>query len=350
MKKNNESRHQFESKVLVDFNVKKDLEILMDTISFLEEQAENYEQSMLVIRQQLEDDHIEYTYNSENNIVLQCNLIQDSRESSSQELQKLQETYNLLSNKAKRIRKNILDIKSNFIDRCTNSVRHTIVDEIGENGLCILNAQETERSRIACDLHDTVVQNLTSLIHKAELCIRTVDIDPIDVKLDLQLMIQHIRSIVDDIRAIIYNLRPMALEDLGLETAVRRYLDQFEQLNKVSTSFQFQCDNLKLNTSVLSITLFRIIQESCSNAVKHGHAKLIDISIIEGNDHVQLTIKDNGCGFDQKSSIVSERTDNSGFGLSIIKERVCLLAGQVKIDSYKNKGTIIQVKVPVKMC
>ena len=350
MENNKELCLQSESSSLVSLKVEKDYEVLTETVTFLEEQIEEYELSMLQIRQQLEQRHMEYTYNNENNIVLDYDTLKNCNESTIGIIEKLQDRYNLLSDKTKRIKNNIAKIKTNFIERTAESVQNSIVDEISQSGLSVLNAQETERSRIACDLHDTVVQNLTSLIHKTELCIRTVDTDPIGVKLDLQIMIQNIRSTVDDIRAIIYNLRPMALEDLGLETAVRRYLNQFEQLNRVSTSFEYHCDTIELSTSVVSITLFRIIQESCSNAVKHGKAKSIQVKLVQKKDEIHLTIKDNGCGFDQNALSVKDRKDKTGFGLSIMKERVCLLAGQVMIDSKKGKGTTIQVTVPVKMC
>jgi two-component system sensor histidine kinase DegS len=92
-----------------------------------------------------------------------------------------------------------------------------------DNGLSLLEAQEIERQRIARDLHDTTVQNLTSMVHKAELCIKLIDIDTVRAKLELNTMSNTIKTVINDMRGIIYNLKPMTLDDLGLTITVKRY-------------------------------------------------------------------------------------------------------------------------------
>ena len=93
-------------------------------------------------------------------------------------------------------------------------------------GINILDLQERDRQRIARDLHDSTVQNLTSLIHKIQLCLRLVDMDPVRTKLELGSMTNTLKAVINELREIIYNLKPMSLEDLGLLLTVERYANQ----------------------------------------------------------------------------------------------------------------------------
>ena len=220
--------------------------------------------------------------------------------------------------------------------------------EIEIVGYRILEAQEKERSRIACDLHDTIIQNLTTLVHRTELCMMDIDKDVIQVKLDMQIMMQQIRSIINDIRRIIYNLKPLALEDLGFDTVIEQYVRNYQESNKIL----IQVDGFEyirnISDSIEKLTIFRILQEACSNALNHGKASRIDIQFSSTEKDVAMIIEDNGIGFDINKVKRSSRKDNRGYGLSIMRERVYLLSGDISIVSHINKGTRISVTIPNK--
>lgn len=324
-------------------------EILLTTISFLNEQIQMNKGSMDELLTQLEQMQVEFTYKDSGELKEIYN-INDVKNLNSDEVSLMITSYNVYQKKNKNIEQNICNIKRIFLKQLNEDSMKEISAEIERKGLSILQAQETERSRIACDLHDSVIQNLTNLVHKTELCIKTIDRDTIGVKLDLQLMMQNVKTIINDIRAIIYNLRPMALEDLGINIAIEKFLNQFEQINKVSVKFENTCTDIALNTSVVSLTLFRIIQEACSNAVKHGHASSIKVNISNDDCSIILWIQDNGTGFDINKENTKAKADNSGFGLSIMKERIYLLSGNINIESSKGKGTQIIVKIPIVKC
>lgn len=213
-------------------------------------------------------------------------------------------------------------------------------------GLGILEAQEVERQRIARELHDTTVQNLTSLVHKAELCIKLIDIDAIRAKLELKTMSNTIKTVINDMRSIIYNLKPMTLEDLGLTVTTQRYANRLMDTNNIQVRVHAN-DEPKKILPVIMLTLFRIIQEACNNVIKHASASLIDINIVYSEDNIMVTIKDNGIGFDMENSKKSDSEQSSSFGLSIMKERVSLLSGTLDIQSENGKGTIVTVSVPL---
>ena len=221
------------------------------------------------------------------------------------------------------------------------------VKDIADVNIMLLETVERERQRIARDLHDSTVQNLTSLVHKSELCIKLMDADPIRCKLELSSMNKILRDVINNDRKIIYDLRPMSFDDIGFDITVERLLDKIKQSNGIRCNYKIVGESFVLK-SVISLTLLRIIQESCSNSVKHGHATSIDVILEYTEDKIILTIQDNGEGFD--TSLVPEtiRKDNSGFGISMMKERVFLLSGKIDIKSKKGNGCITQVEIPVK--
>lgn len=217
------------------------------------------------------------------------------------------------------------------------------------NGLKLLETQEIERKRIARELHDSTVQNLTNLVHKTELCTKLVDLDPIRAKLELQTMINTIKTTINDMRNIIYDLRPMSLEDLGLVITVKRYIKQFIDSTKIKVILNVENER-QINSDIIDLTLFRIIQEACNNSMKHAQANIINIDLKYKENNIELFIEDNGCGFEQNTYKEEQYVSNnslSGFGLPMMKERVGLLSGKLEIVSTINKGTKISVCVPI---
>lgn len=217
----------------------------------------------------------------------------------------------------------------------------------GENyGIKILEQQENERQRIARELHDSTVQVLTNLVHKTELCTKIMDVDLIRAKLELEIINNTIRYTINDMRNIIHDLRPMAFDDFGLDVTLERVVGQI----KANTDIQIHVDvtgNKKPLSSVVSLTLVRIMQEACNNSIKHSEAENVYITFLYGEEAVTLTVKDDGKGFDAKNIDQNKEGQNKGFGVSIMKERALLLSGDLKIVSGKGKGTLITVTVPI---
>ncbi len=210
----------------------------------------------------------------------------------------------------------------------------------------ILEIQEIERQRIARDMHDTVVQNLTSLIHKIEICDKIGDVDPVRCKLEMRVMKNIIRETIQDLRKIIFDLRPFSLEEISLEDAIERELSKIRSFGIVTISYEVEgkSDNL---SHIISLTVFRVIQEVCNNVMKHAQANHIIVRLSFKKDDLQVSIKDDGQGFDVNAIEHFERIDNSGFGISMLRERVYLLSGKVEINSKPGEGTEVIIKVPI---
>lgn len=225
----------------------------------------------------------------------------------------------------------------------SNSVDYNLIDYSTK----LLETQEMDRNRISRELHDSTVQNLTSLGHKMEYCSKLIDRDPIRVKLELQSMIELNKEIINDMREIIYDLRPMSLNNIGLISTVEAYCLHLRRYDNMDVVFKVEGVEQGL-TSIVSVTLYRIIQEACNNAVRHSKANRIDIRIAFLDHHIELDIEDNGVGFDINK--VEERSKEDilhGFGLSTMRERARLLSGSFSIDTNPGAGTKIHVFVPV---
>lgn len=211
----------------------------------------------------------------------------------------------------------------------------------------LLETQENERQRISRELHDSTVQNLTSLVHKAELCSKLVDMDHIRCKLELSMMSKTLREIINDTRQMIYNLRPMSFDDIGLDITIERSLDKLKTNETKKINFMVEGEPYQIKP-IIGITLLRIIQEGCSNAIRHGEPSLIQVTLSYKKDKIYVKIEDDGKGFDVEQLDTKMRDDNSGFGLSMMKERVYLLSGNIQVKSKIGYGTMIIVEVPIK--
>lgn len=212
--------------------------------------------------------------------------------------------------------------------------------------LALLETQENERQRIARELHDATVQNLISLIHKTELCLKLMDVDSIRCKLEITSMNKLLRDIIDDSRNMIYDLRPMSFDDIGFDITIERFLDKIKMVSGMNIAFNIEGKPYPIK-SVVGITLLRVIQEACNNAIKHSQATHIQVKLIYQPSHFIVEITDNGIGFEISKEENVSREDNSGFGLSMMRERIFLLSGELQIESAPGQGCCIKATIPI---
>lgn len=211
-----------------------------------------------------------------------------------------------------------------------------------EDGLTVLNIQEEDRQRIARDLHDTSLQNLAHLIHKIELSSLYIDEDAIKAKLELSVVINVLKKTIDEIRNIIFDLRPMTFDDLGLKASLERL---FVNLNENQRYFiETDIDDISCDNNLILVSIYRVIQECLNNIDKHANAEKIFFSCKKMNDKCIISIQDDGKGFDMAKS-----PEGKHFGLSLMKERVRLINGRIQITSKENKGTCIEIEIPLKL-
>ncbi len=209
----------------------------------------------------------------------------------------------------------------------------------------IIMVQEEERKRVARDIHDGPAQLLSNVVLKAEICERMIDIDLGKTREELRNLKKIVRDSLQDVRKIIYNLRPMSLDDLGLIPTLQRYVITFQEESGIAVSFQTRGAPPELK-SVISITILRVVQEALNNAAKHANADSISIHIEFLPMEIKLFVIDDGIGFD--TAKLKENSDDisSGFGLTSMRERVELLNGEMIISSEPGKGTRLNIMIP----
>ena len=154
------------------------------------------------------------------------------------------------------------------------------------------------------------------------------------------------RECIDELREIISNLRPMSLDDLGLEITLRRNIAQFNNTTDMSIDLKYNINDIVDIEPVISVTVLRIIQELCSNAIKYSDGSKINIEISVIKNDLIIMFEDNGIGFSGFDDNNTLNNNNSGFGLPILKERVKLLGGYIKVGKNKdNRGLRYDIKI-----
>lgn len=212
-------------------------------------------------------------------------------------------------------------------------------------GLRIILAQEEERKRMSREIHDGVAQSMANVVLRMEIADRMITKKNYDaVGEELQDIKKQLRESLEDVRKLIFNLRPMALDDLGLVPTIRKYIQDFEDRHKIHTNFEVVGKERRL-ASGLEVALFRIIQEALTNAQKHAQASYIEVAIVLDPKEVSAEIRDNGIGFDTEQT--EKKISKTGhYGLIGMKERVELIQGNVTIESNIHVGTTIRVVIP----
>lgn len=212
-------------------------------------------------------------------------------------------------------------------------------------GLKIIKAQEEERQRVARDIHDGPAQLLSNVVLKAEICERMIDVDLEKTREELRNLKKIVRESLQDVRKIIYNLRPMSLDDLGLVPTLQRYVLTFQEETGIAVLLQTRGSQPELK-SVIALTVFRIVQESMNNVVKHAKADNVSIHIEFLNTELKLYIIDDGQGFDTEKLNEHNEDISSGFGLVSMRERVELLGGEILISSEPGRGVRLNISIP----
>jgi len=212
----------------------------------------------------------------------------------------------------------------------------------------VISSQEDERKRIGRELHDDTLQELSAALMRIDLC----KLHPQEISLE---KIEGVRGIVvkawDGVLAIIQNLRPTLLDDLGLVAAIKSLLDMHLGENGINYFINTTGVAERRFRPVVEITLFRIVQEAVSNTARHSNAENVFMMIKLEKNVVHVEIEDDGDGFDLSSLFVvgsHEAKDRRGLGLLGMKERVALIGGKIKVCSSPGMGTRVDIRIPLR--
>lgn len=210
----------------------------------------------------------------------------------------------------------------------------------------LLDAGEQERRRLARDLHDGAVQHLLGISYQLALLPQTSPqgIDPQTLKL----IRQEILDVVSQLRAHIGELRPAGLEEVGLAATLTGYVARLQHnLEERGPEISLDIDpDLPTLSANVALCLFRVAQEGLRNALRHAEAAHIAARLWAEQDHVLLTVRDDGKGF-QAPARLSELGAENHFGLIDMSERVAQVGGSFAIQSAPGQGTTLTIRVPI---
>lgn len=200
-------------------------------------------------------------------------------------------------------------------------------------GSVALRAQEEERARVARDLHDEVNQSLTGLLLRLE-AVR--EAAPPELEAELTETKALANQAMRELLSLARQLRPTALDDLGLVAAIAGQVEQVSR-SKLSAELIEEGDFSDLDSDV-QLVVYRVAQEALSNAVRHAGAERIEVALRRGGEGVELTVSDDGRGFAFEAS-------ESGLGIAGMRERALLLGGELTIESRPGRGTTVRLSV-----
>ena len=197
-----------------------------------------------------------------------------------------------------------------------------------------LEAQEEERARVARDLHDQVNQSLTGVLLRLEAARATA---PPELAAEIAETRELAHRAMDELLAVARQLRPTALDDLGLRAAIG---GQVEQLARPGVETRFTCehDPGRLDPDT-QLVIYRVSQEALGNAIRHSRAGRIEVTLKREDDRIELEVTDDGTGFTFAEA-------NTGLGLGGMRERALLVGGELDIESRPGRGTTVRLAVP----
>lgn len=203
-----------------------------------------------------------------------------------------------------------------------------------------IEAQEEERRRVATEIHDGVTQQLVSVWYRLQACGRSLRDDPDRADSELAAASQLVDEALAEARAAIYDLRPSMLDDLGLSPSLR---DLARRQLEGEVDLQLDVEDVGALPPHHEMALYRIAQEAVTNVRKHAGARRVAVSLHAHTDSVELTIEDDGSGFD----VSSARTTGprTSFGLTGMAERASLVGSELTIRSAPARGTLVSVRI-----
>ncbi|RNF38197.1 sensor histidine kinase [Planococcus salinus] len=338
-------------------NMKDELEIVRNNIARVIKAGEVLEKKTRAARRRLAEvtqvidtfpeKQVKKAYEQVNDLQMQLSANRSEEKKYRRQRDDLQRRLQLLLQTIERaeVLVNRVNIASNYLasdlEEVDDAIDNTRLKQ--DYSLRIIEAQEEERKRLSREIHDGPAQMMANVLLRSDLIERTFrEKGPEKAFREISSLKEMVRHALTEVRRIIYDLRPMALDDLGLVPTLKKYLETIEDYNQgVRLNFRSLGNEARLPNNH-EASIFRLVQEAVSNAIRHGKATEIEVEVEWMKEHVSLVIKDNGVGFDQ--SLVKDQS----FGLIGMKERIDLIEGDFFINSSPGNGTMLMFQIPLK--
>lgn len=247
--------------------------------------------------------------------------------------EKLRIHYKKLSNVTKKID------SLNSLNADNLSLQSNDANDEKEQHSLFLKFQEDDRQRIAADLHDSVLQNLSLIMHNMELANKFIDYDPIRAKLEIETNRKLIKETIDEIRDTIFDLRPMQFDDFGFKITLENTLESYK--SRTDMSLEYHIDNIDSSNHLILLTIFRIVQELVSNSIKHSEGENLLVQVLDESSKIYIEVFDDGMGISD-----NDFNKEDHFGFKILKERISAVGGTLFFPKVE-KGLKVVIEIPV---
>lgn len=335
-------------------DLKKELDLIRQEIKYIIDKADNLEKRVQLSKQRLvtvskdftkfTEQQIHEAYENANNLQIELFLTQEKEKQLREKRDDLERRLKILYNTIER---------ANHIVNQTNVVVQYLTTDLKDIGLAlekarvkqdfgikIIAAQEEERKRLSREIHDGPAQMMANVLMRSGLIEKTFREKGIDAAIkeltDLKITV---RNALSEVRRIIYDLRPMALDDLGIVPTLKKYLSTIMEYND-GVFIQFKSRGQEKIFPGYEVAIFRLVQECVNNSLKHGNPKEINVKLEWAKNDINIVVKDDGKGFD------TEKPTEHSLGIIGMKERIDLLEGKMEIHSVIGTGTIVIFKIP----
>ncbi len=240
----------------------------------------------------------------------------------------------------------IIELLETVLDLSSKNYSSTTIDNSEDLIANIIQAQEKERLRISLQMHDGPAQSMSNLVLRVEICQRLLDIDLDQARAELSSLKTAINTTLQETRRLIFDLRPMTLDDLGLVATLRRFVTQFGEKHNLEVNLMIQNLDARL-PSHYEVTIFRFIQEALNNIVNHANANQARVLIDITGEILQIVIEDDGQGF-HVEDILANQSKRRNMGIASMRQQVeALLRGEFGIESAIGRGTRVVASVPM---
>ena len=220
---------------------------------------------------------------------------------------------------------------------------HRLQEQLRRLSHGILQAQEDERKRISRELHDDITQTLVGINVHLETLARQATVNPALLKARVARTQRVVAKLLNILHQFARELRPTALDDLGLTVTLRSLLKDFMKRTGIRVQFSASADVEQLDNTRLTV-LYRVVQSALANVAKHAHPSQVKVSIRRREDEVRLEISDNGRSFAVARVFQARR--NKHLGLLGMRERIEMVGGRFTVESAPGRGTTIRAEVP----
>ncbi|MGH9217724.1 MAG: ATP-binding protein [Vicinamibacterales bacterium] len=210
----------------------------------------------------------------------------------------------------------------------------------------VVEVQEEERRRLALNLHDHLGQQLTALRLTLSM-LKEGGLSARDAQQRFDMAEKIVSQLDRDVDFLAWELRPPALDDMGLDAALRNFVRHWSDLHSIAAEFHAPRSDVARLPPDIESHLYRIVQEALNNVSKHAEAKRVSVLIERRNDHLTLIVEDDGRGFDLDE--VRSRANSTAVGVAGIQERAATMGGLVQYESAPRKGTTLFVRIPLRI-